>query len=472
MSAVALLLASTLFASSQTVAPHAAVTTSSRYATQAGLEVLRRGGNAADAAIAVTFMLGVAEPKTAGIGGGGALMYYDAKADAVWTLDFRENAPAGLTGTAPRSGVAAIGVPSTVAGMGELHRRFGSQSWKDLVEPAARAADGDLAKTLKQLASSGPRIFYDGPIASRIVEKVRKAGGILSLHDLSEYKPIWRAPIEIAAGDYQIDSLAPPSAAGIMIAAMLGIAGDWDLKPDGAWMVHIFAEVQRRAAFDRDRFFAENPLAGYREILSAEHAKQAHASIDPARATPSLTLGEPAKPIAENARTADFAIVDAAGNIAAVSVSLDDANGSDFLVPGSGFVLNDAAKNAARAGDRIPSSMTPAIVLRHRKPMLAIGSSGGAMAPAVVLQVILGVTRFGMTLRDAIEAPRFDQQATPDDITYERTRMPAEIVPRLTAMGHGVRPVESIGGVNAILIEPGRLTAVADSRHAGVAGGM
>lgn len=456
-----------LFAGSQAIGSRAAIATSNRFATQAGLEILRSGGNAADAAVAAAFALGVAEPQTASIGGGGTLLYYDAKTDAVWSLDFRENAPAGLTGTAPRAGVLGIGVPSTVAGMSELHRRFGSRSWKDLLAPSMRAADGDLAKALKLIATSGARAFYDGPIAARMVEEVRKLNGVLSLHDLSDYKPTWRAPIEVTAGEYKIVAPGPPSAGGTMLAEMLSIAGR-ELDPTD---VHIFAEIERRAAYDRDRFFADNGSVEYHEILSAEHAKQWRASIDPSRATPSVSLGEPVKAIAQGVHTTHFTIVDAAGNVAAVTVSLDDTNGSGFTVPGYGFVLNDAARNATRAGDRIPSSMTPAIVFHETKPVLALGSSGGAMTPAIVLQVVFGVAQ-GTSLNDAIEAPRFDQQATPDDVTYENRRTPPGILNRLNSLGHGVRAVESIGDVNAVLIERGRLTAVSDSRHNGVAGAM
>lgn len=470
--AILLVVAPSAFAGSQAIGTRAAIATSSRHATQTGLQILRHGGNAADAAIAVAFMLAVVQPDAAGIGGGGALVYYDAKSDAVWTLDFRENAPATLAGPAPRSGVGAVAVPSTVAGMGELHRRFASMPWKDLVGPAARGAEGDLAKTLDTIAKSGARVFYDGPLASHIVERVRKAGGLLSLHDMREYKAAWRAPIRVAIGNDHVDSIPPPSAGGTMLAEMLSIIGTSALKADDAASIHFIVEAERRAAFDRDKYFNDTAAVRYQQLLSAEHAQHWRASIDRARATPTLSLGEPAKAIAQNNHTSHFTIVDAAGNIASVTTTLGNANGSGFEVPGSGFVLNDAAKDATRGGDRVASSLTPAIVFRNGKPILALGSSGGAMTPAVVLQVILGVTRFGKSLPDAVAAARYDQQAIPEDIRYERTRAPNAVMKALAAMGHGVRAEESIGDVNAVLIEPGRLTAVSDPRHGGVAGAM
>lgn len=466
------LFAPSLFAGSQSVGAHAAVATSSRYATQTALEVLRRGGNAADAAVAAAFVLAVVSSKSAGLGGGGTLVYYDARSAAVWTLDFRERAPAALAGVPPRAGIAGVAVPTMVAGMDEFHRRFASQAWKTLLDPASRAADGDLAKTLEQLASSGARAFYDGPFAARMVDEVRKAGGVLSLHDLSGYKPAWRAPIDVAVGDDEIITVGPPSAGGMMIAEMLSISGATDVTAGDAAAIHRLAEAERRAAFDRDKFFADNAAFGYRELLSPEHARQWRASIEGARATPTISLGQPASAMTQEAHETHFTIVDPAGNIAAVTLCLDAGEQYPFVVPGSGFTLNNAARNATRAGDRIPSSMSPAIVLRKGKPMLAIGGGGGAMIPAIVLQVILGVTRSGKNLNAAIEAPRFDQQAVPEDITYEKPRTEPAIVTRLTAMGHGMRAVDSIGNVNAVLIEPGRLTAVADSRGGGIAGAM
>jgi gamma-glutamyltranspeptidase/glutathione hydrolase len=460
------------FAGSQAIGTRAAIATSSRIATQAGLEVLRNGGNAADAAVAVAFVLGVVEPETAGIGGGGMLAFFDARTEAVWTLDFRENAPSDLAGPAPRAGVAAAAVPSFVAGMGELSSRFGSRPWKDLLAPSLRAAKGDLATTLQQIATTGARAFYDGPIPSHIVEQVKKLGGSLSLHDFRGYKAVWRSPIEIHFGDYTILTVAPPSAGGMMIAEMLNITAPWDLRTWDATTIHLFAEAERRAAYDRDRFFADQAAPSYRDIVSAEHAVQWRAQIEPRRATPTSTLGPAAPAIATSAHTTHFTIADAQGNVAAVTIALDDDSGSGLMLPGTGFALNNAAKSATRGGDRVPTSMTPAIVLRERKPWLALGSSGGAMTPAIVLQVIFGVARQQKTLNEAIESPRFDQQSTPEDITFETSRAPRDFVTQMTAMAHGVRGVESIGNVNAIIIEQGRLTAVADSRGRGVAGGM
>jgi gamma-glutamyltranspeptidase/glutathione hydrolase len=472
--AIAALLAAATeaFAGSQAIGTRAAIATTSRHATNAGLDILRRGGNAADAAVAVAFTLAVMQPDAAGIGGGGALVYYDAKDHAVWTLDFRENAPATLPGAGPRSGAAAAGVPATVAGMAELQSRFASKPWKELLEPALRGAEGDLALTLTKLANEGARVFYDGALAHNIVDQVKKAGGTLSRFDMQQYKPAWRAPIRVTLGDYRIDSIAPPSAGGTMLAEMFSIIGSTPLTDGDAASIHFVLEAERRAAFDRDRYFADAITVRYQQLLSDEHAKQWRASIDPARSTPTITLGTPAKAIAQSMHTSHFTIVDATGNIAAVTTTLGTMNGSGFEIKGAGFVLNDAARDMTRGGDRVPSSLAPTIVFRGNKPFIALGSAGGAMTPAIVLQVILNVTRFGKSLADAVAAPRFDQQATPEDITYETLRAPKDLIAKLTAMGHGIRPLDAIGDVNAVLIEPGKLTAVADPRGGGAAGGM
>jgi gamma-glutamyltranspeptidase/glutathione hydrolase len=476
------------------IAKHAALATASPYATRIGLSVLKRGGNAIDAAVAVAFALSVAEPQSGGIGGGGFLTYYDAEKRAVWTLDFREVAPGAATrnmfegGASATQGPLAAGVPGTVAGLQAMHDRFGSRPWRELVMPAVGLTQGkkDLAATLERIAGKGATDVYEGETASRIVESVRKAGGIIGLRDLREYKPIWRAPIRITFREFDIYAVPPPSAAGLMIGEQLHILSAYDLRTTGdqtASTVHLLAEAARRAAIDRDRHLADPAAlrAPIRELLSAERAKQWRASIDPLRVTPTLSLAEPATAIAEGTHTTHFTIADTAGNIAALTMSLGDDFGSGFLVPQCGFHLNNAMKdftasntspNAIAAGKRMASSLAPTIILRRGQPYLALGTSGGAAIPSIVLQVFLGVTTFGKSLAQAVDAPRFDQQATPEDITCEVGKTPALILERLRGMGHGVRERQDIGDMHALLFETQRITAVSDSRRGGAAGGF
>lgn len=496
---VALLIAAApLQAGSVLVAKHAALATASPMATQIGLTVLQRGGNAIDAAVAAAFVLAVAEPQSGNLGGGGVLLYYDAAQRAVWALDFREVAPGATTATMfggktpPREGAMTAGVPGSVAGLDAMRKRFGTQPWRDLLEPAVRLARSDsrapkdLADTLARLAAKGANDFYRGEIAARIVESVRKSGGIISHTDLREYKPIWRAPIRVTMRDFDLYAAPPPSAAGLMIAEELNILSGFDLRATGFQTpaeIHLVAEAARRAAIDRDRYLGDPAVARtpYADLLSPQHAERWRASIDPARATPTITLTEPATALAQSAHTTHISVVDSEGNVAALTTSLGDDFGSGFVVPGCGFYLNDAMRdftpapsspNAIASGRRMATSDAPTIVLRHGRPYLVIGTSGGAAIPNIVLQVFLGVATFGKSLPEAVEAPRYDQQAVPEDMAFEFGRAPAAVVDRLRAMGHGMRAAEPAGDIQAILIDGSRIIAVSDSRHGGAAGGF
>jgi gamma-glutamyltranspeptidase/glutathione hydrolase len=510
IAAAALLAAMPLAAGSVAVAQHAALATASPYATQAGLDIMKRGGNAIDAAVAVAFALAVAYPESGNLGGGGFLVYYEAASHSVWTLDFREVAPGAATrdmfsGKSPHEGAIAAGVPGTVAGLAAMHERFGNVAWKDLVAPAIRLATAgvrmgrkskfvpdvndpfvqkELAATLQRISDKGRAGFYDGELAARIVDDIRAGGGVISLRDLREYKPVWRAPIKVTYREYDIYTLAPPSAAGLMLGEELNILSGFDLKSSGfatPRTIHLIAEASRRAAIDRDRYIGD-PAAlrtPYRDLLSVERANHWRESIDPLRATPTMTLGEAAPTATASAHTTHFSVVDAAGNIAAVTTSLGDEFGSGFVT--RGFLLNDSMQdfatkdpspNVIASGRRMMSSASPTIILRRGQPYLVLGTSGGQAIPNLVLQVFLDVALYGKSLADAVAAPRFDQQAAPEDITYESLKMPKDTATKLRGIGHGMRESEALGDMHALMIEPQRITAVSDPRHGGSAGGF
>jgi gamma-glutamyltranspeptidase/glutathione hydrolase len=499
---------------SRAEATHAAVATASPYATQIGLRVMQDGGNAADAAVAIAFALAVARPQSGNIGGGGFAAYYDATSRGVWTLDFREVSPAAAK-QAARTGVVSAAVPGTVAGLAALHERFGGKKWEGLLVPAIELArkgtridpelanalkaakqerkiepfpggsidagatlvQSDLATTLDRIAVNGVREFYDGETARHIVDDGRAAGGILSLRDLREYKPVWRAPLRITYRGLEIYAAAPPSAGGVMIGSMLKILGNLDLSANA---VHLIAEAERRAAIDRDKYIGDPAFARVpmRDLLSDERAAQWRASINPKRTTPTITLSEPAGVVNESAHTTHFTVVDAHGNIAAVTFTLGDDFGSGFVVPGCGFLLNNSMKdfaggtsaNALEGTKRMASSMAPTIVLRDGKPLLALGTSGGPAIPSIVANILIQMTVNKRSLDDAIAAPRYDQQAASEDISYEQGRAPKAVLDALTAFGHGIRATESIGDVQAVMIDRGKLIAIADPRHGGSAG--
>jgi gamma-glutamyltranspeptidase/glutathione hydrolase len=539
-----LLLALPVFGGGQVTASKAALSTASPLATKAGLQVLKRGGNAIDAAVTVALVLAVAHPQAGNLGGGGFLTYYDASTKGVWTLDFREVAPLAATRDmfakskdAARTGPMAIGVPGTVAGLEAMHAKFGSRAWKELVEPAAGLAregfhvdaelyadlldaqttrkiaaapffiDGkpvasgaslpqpELAATLQRLAEAGPRDFYEGELAAKLVEGLRTAGGNLGYRDLREYKALWRAPIQLRFGAYDLYTVAPPSGGALVIGETLNILSGLDLAAAGFQTpkaIHYILEAERRAYIDRNKYVGDpvGTRIPYRELLSNERAALWRKSIDPVRSTPTVTLTEPGAMLAEGEHTTHFTIVDEHGNIAAVTTSLGDNFGSGVLVPGLGYFLNAAMDdftiapaaptrdglvqgntNVIEPAKRAASSMSPTIILRDGKPFLALGTKGGPAIPNIILQVFLNIAVYRKSLQEAVAAPRWHHQGVPEDAQYERTRVPAATLEALNAMGQGVISREAIGDVHAILFDKGRIYAIADPRRGGAAGG-
>ena len=477
--AVALLaIATPLFAGSQATATRAALATPSPIATQAGLNVLKRGGSAVDAAVAVAFVLSVVQPQAAGLGGGGFLIYFDAKSGAVWTLDFREVSP--LDAKSDTKLHAAT--PGFLAGLETMHEKFGSRAWRELVEPAValarEQAKKELAATLTRIAESGARDFYRGAMAEQFITAVKSGGGAIGHRDLRDYAAIWRAPIRIRFGDYDIFAPAPPSSGGVVIGESLNILGAYDLAAGGFRAVktlHLLTEAERRASIDERKSVGDpaNARIPYRDLLSSEHASAWRATIKLDKLTPTATLTEalPAQTRTSGPHSATFAIADAAGNVA----SMTTTNGGDFVVPGFGFVLNDAMSdfsasgiNEFAGGKRPATPMSPLIVLKSGRPRLALA----AATPLPALQLLIDSFIFKKPLYDAVAAPRYEQQADPDQIEYEATLAPKATIDALNAMGHAVSARESIGDVQALQFDRGKIIAVADPRHAGAAGGF
>ena len=551
---VILFAAQTAFAGSSVVASKAALSTVSPYATQVGLAVLKRGGNAIDAAVAVSFALAVTHPQAGNIGGGGFLVFYEAKTKSVWTLDYREIAPGaakrdmyvlpdGNASKQSQTGPLAGGVPGSVAGLETMHDRFGTRGWRELIDPAVRLArDGfpvdaeladdlanekkqrqldqfpstaavfypngqplatgsrliqkDLAGTLDRIAALGAREFYEGETAKRIVESLREVGGIIGYRDLREYRPTWRAPIAIKYGDYELFTMAPPSAGGLIIGETLNILSGYDLAAAGFQTpkaLHLLLEAERRAYIDRNKYLGDPATTRipYRELLSEERAKAWRASIKANLVTPTVSLAEPGSVLAESNHTTHFTIIDTQGNIVSLTTTLNDNFGSGFVVPGCGFFLNNemddfttapgkpnlygliqGAANAIEPGKKMASSMSPTIVLKGGKPFMAIGTRGGATIPTSVLQVFLNVVVYGKPLYDAIAAPRYHHQGLPEELFFERGRAPKETLDGLMAMGHSIKERDPIGDIHGIQIMNGKIIAVADPRHGGAAGGF
>jgi gamma-glutamyltranspeptidase / glutathione hydrolase len=508
-------------ARAQVTAKHAALATAHPLATKAGLAVLQKGGTAADAAVAVAFTLAVVHPQAGNLGGGGFAVYYDAQSRGIWTLDFRETAPRAAsretfakTPALARIGALAAGVPGTVAGLSALHEKFGAREWKELLaQPIALAREGaredaelaadietarterklelpkshplpELASTLQRLADEGARDFYEGELAKKIVEAIRAGGGNLGFRDLREYEPQWRAPIKLRYGPYEIYTLPPPSAGGIVIGEVLNILANDDLAATGfqsTKTLHLLIEAQRRANVDRMRYVGDphGERIPYRELLSQKRAELWRNSINPERAIATTALVEPRSLTQEAAEhTTHFTIADAQGNVVSLTTGLGDNFGSGFVVPSLGFFLNNAmgdfttGANALDPLERPASPMSPVIVIRDNKPFLALGTRGGDGIAPTILQVFLNVVVYGKSLPDAVAAPRYHHQGVPETMFYERARADKAVLNAMNVMGHASKARDAIGDVHAILFENGRLIAVADPRRGGAAGGF
>ena len=506
----AVMITTQVFAGGSITARKAALSTAHPLATKVGLAVLQRGGNAADAAVAIAFALAVVRPQSGNLGGGGFATIYDAESRGVWTLDFRETAPR-LANKDTRIGAAAAGVPGTVAGLHALHERFGSRPWKELVEPAVLLAKEtrddaqlatdiananrtrkleipstlpppELATTLSRIAEEGVRDFYEGDVAKKLVEGAKAAGGVLGFRDLADYKPVWRAPLKLVFGEYEIYTVPPPSGGGLVIGETLNIVADDDLRASGfqtTATLYLLLEAQRRAFIDRYRYVADpaSVRIPYRELLSRQRGEAWRKTIQE-RVVGTAMLSQPRELAPEGEHTTHFTIADTRGNVVALTTTLGDDFGSGFLVPSLGFFLNsanadfDEKPNAIAPGNRAASSLSPTIILRDNRPFLALGTSGGAAIPTTILQVFLNMVVHGKSLQEAIAAPRYHHGAIPDEMTTERGRAPQKTIDALNERGHGVKLVPAIGDVHAILFDNRRLTAVADPRGGGAAGGF
>jgi gamma-glutamyltranspeptidase/glutathione hydrolase len=530
-------------------APHAAVASVHPRASEIGAAILRRGGNAVDAAVAVGFALAVVHPSAGNIGGGGFMVIRLADG-SVYTLDYREAAPARATRDmyldslghlTDRSvtGHLAAGVPGSVAGLAEAQRRFGRLSLAEVVEPAIRLArdgfaldesrsrslgyavqrlarfegsrrqfllaDGsapsvgtlfvqpDLARTLQAVADSGPRVFYEGYVADLIVAEMARGGGIMSKDDLAAYRAIWREPVTSAYRGYTIYSMPPSSSGGVTMTEILNMLEGVDPLPDfgSAGQVHLMAEAMRRAFTDRNHFlgdpaYVRMPLD---LLLSKSYASAQRATIDPARATPSAQLVPGRK---EGDHTTHYSVVDAEGAAVSVTTTINSGYGCAVTVEGAGFLLNNemddftgapgqpnqyglvqGEANAIQPGKRMLSAMTPSIVLDpDGRLLMVVGTPGGPTIITTVTQVISNVIDHGMTLAEAVAAPRIHHQALPDQIYFERGGLRPEVVAQLESMGHTLRRRGGYSGEVAgiMRVETGWV-GVADPRSGGGAAG-
>ncbi|GAB4468839.1 MAG: gamma-glutamyltransferase [Armatimonadaceae bacterium] len=390
---------------------HGMVASDNALASQAGVEILKRGGNAIDAAVAVGLALAVTHPQAGNIGGGGFLVYRRADGQT-FVIDYRETAPAKATRTmyqnnagevipeASTVGYRASGVPGTVAGLALAREKHGTMAWRDLVEPARKlAADGfllthtsaedlkdskilarfpetrrifqrsgryytegerfrqpDLAATLRRLQEKGPREFYEGETARRIADDMAAHSGLITLDDLKAYRPVERQPLRGMYRGYEIITMPPPSSGGIALLQMLGMLERHDLRALGfgsSRSTHLLIEAMRRAFADRavylgDPDFVSVPVAG---LLDTGYIAARAATINPERATPSAEVGAGKPAGYESTDTTHFCVVDKDGNAVSNTYTLNFSYGSGVTIRGTGILMNNEMDDfAAKPG--------------------------------------------------------------------------------------------------------------------------
>ncbi len=471
------------------VPAEAAVAVPDRFSADVAEAVLRDGGNAVDAAIAVAFTLAVTYPEAGNIGGGGFMLI--AGRDGPAFLDYRETAPGAATAdmyldadgdVVPESslvGHRAAGVPGTVAGLWEAHRRYGSLPWTRLVEPAIRlAADGfpapaqleariaegvdwyagrtnfarhfgalrggdvfrqpALAATLQRIADEGSAGFYDGETAALIVAEMARGGGLVSAADLAGYRAVWRDPLAVDWRGYRLLSAPPPSSGGFAVVQLLGmkdaLAADFaGLGHNSPQYIHLVAEMEKRVFADRaeylgDPAFVDVPIA---KLIDPAYIAARAAEVNPRGISTIATV----RPGLESPHTTHFSIVDRQGMAVSNTYTINAWFGNGVVVEGAGFLLNNEMDdfsikpgvpnyygvigreaNAIAPGKRMLSSMSPTVLLEDGEPVLVIGTPGGSTIFTSVFQGIVNILDFGMSAADAAAATRFHHQLLPPEL--------------------------------------------------------
>ena len=513
-------------------AEHGMVVSAHHLASDAGVRVLKRGGNAVDAAIAVAYALAVTFPEAGNLGGGGFMTIRLADGRETF-IDFRETAPAAATRTMfldadgkvvpgrSTRGYLAAGVPGTVAGLELAREKYGTRPRAELVRPAidlaARGfvldqgdvellADGaqdfrrdapsaaiflkngalfeagdrlvqkDLAKMLRVIAKDGAAGFYRGEPARRIVAASQANGGIFTMADFAAYTAVERTPVSCEYRGYRIISAPPPSSGGVVLCESLNILSGWPIDRFGfhsAQSVHVMTEALRRAFRDRnlnlgDPGFVQADIA---KLVSPAYAATLRAGISLDRATPSSALGGIGAG-SEGSSTTHLSVVDAQGSAVSLTYTLNDWFGARVTPAGTGILLNDemddfsakpgapnmyglveGANNAIAPGKRPLSSMTPTIVTRDGKLALVVGTPGGSRIPTGVLQVVVNLIDHGMTITEAVNAPRIHAQWMPDVLFHEKDALSAETRAALAAKGHKLEQIGYGNHIAAIIVD-------------------
>lgn len=499
----------------------AMVTSLEPLASMAGMRVLQQGGNAFDAAVATAVALTVVDPRMSSVGGNGFATIYIAKSHEVRTLNFYGSAPQRATIDVYKNkdyshGFLSVPVPSCLKGYEALHQAYGRLPWSQVLAPAIELAEKgfvltaslgdfipvyqdefakfpstarvfspngrslktgdifrqpDLARTLKGIAEHGTDYFYRGDVAKSIAKFFQENGGVLSADDLAKYEAKWVTPISTTYRGYTIYT-QPPSSSAVAVLEQLNMLEGYNLKSLGhnsPEYLHLLGEVMRLAVADRNRYIGDPEFikVPVDKLVSKHYAAERRKLIHLDSTMSVATAGDFGKP--EETHTTHLNVVDADGNMVALTQTLGDFFGSHLVAADTGVLFSDEMRHLhldpndpsrLEPGKRSRSNESPIIILKDGKPYMAIGTPGSDGIWQHLVQVIANVIDFGMDIQIAITAPRMRVGGSTEagteikPIFLVEDRIPAATIDALRAKGYEIRLIGFSGAVNGIIIDP------------------
>ncbi len=513
-------------------------------ASKIGSAILKKGGNAFDAMVATELALAVSYPCSGNIGGGGFMVYRMANGD-IGGIDYREKAPMAATRDMfldslgevipgkSTLGAMAVGVPGTIAGVFEVHKKLGSLPIEDILSPVIALAkrgvvvtkkqekritdkNADilkanvdstlfnkawkardtikypaLAKTFERILKNGRDEFYKGETAKKLAAFIQEKGGLITEEDLANYKAVWRTPVTFTYDGLKIISMSPPSSGGICLAQIMKMIEPYDLDEFGhntLKSIQVITEAERRAYADRSFYLGDPDFVNipHKALISDTYLKGRMSDFSFESSTKSSDLSYGTVQVIESNETTHYSIIDQFGNAISATTTLNAYFGSKLFCSELGFFLNNEMDDfsskpgvpnmfGVTGGDansilpekRMLSSMTPTIIEKNGALFMSLGTPGGSTIITSVLQTILNVHEYSMTMQEAVNAPRFHHQWLPDEIRMEPDAFDQNMIIQLQKLGYTINEKDApvIGKVDGIMVlEDKTLEGGADRR--------